>query len=483
MLTYQDFEKAVDRVAFIEKAINEHRGSAEYQQAVMAELYDQQKNVTINNVVRTIYTAAGIPLIDPTSSNNKIASNYFHRLNTQRVSYLLGNGVSFVKHNETVEIDGSPTKVDRTKETLGTDFDTKIFEVVYSGEISGQSFMYVEYDSKEGYRFHLFPLTEFVPLLDETDGRLRAGIRFWSLQWGEKPVTAVLYEADGVTRYRTKPGEKGLNLELVESKHPYNKITVSTKAAGTEDVGYQNLFSDIPIIPYYGRNKTSTLVGMQSAIDSYDLIQSGFANDLQDCAQIYWLVGGSLGMDEPALKKFRERLIFQHIGVADLDNSSVTPYTHEIPYEARTAYLSHIRNAIYEGYGALDATNINSGDRTATEIEAAYEALEQEADALEARVTNLIRPLLRLLNIDDVPTYKRNRIANQLEQTQMVVMAAEYLSERAILDKLPWVTVDEVETIMAERAGEIDEKAEEEEEAKGGDMNVGTNDPLDGDVQ
>ena len=468
MLTYQDFEKAADKVAFIENAIAEHRQSAEYLQAVNAELYDQQKNVTINSVVRTIYTAAGIPLNDPTSSNNKIASNYFHRLNNQRVSYLLGNGVSFTKHVKTVEVEGKPIKVDETKDELGTDFDTQVFNTVYSGETRGQSFMYIEYDSARGYNYHLFPLTEFVPLLDETDGRLRVGIRFWSLDWENKPVTAVLYESDGVTRYRTKNGNKGLNLEEVEPKHGYNKVVVSTRATGPEDIGYENLFSDIPIVPYYGRNKTSTLEGMQAAIDSYDLIQSGFANDLQDCAQIYWLVGGSLGMDDTALKKFRERLIFQHIGVADLDNSTVTPYTNEIPYEARVSYLNHIRNSIYEGFGALDVTAINSGNRTATEIQAAYEALEQEADALESRVTLFIRQLLRLIGIDDIPTYKRNKISNQLEQTQMIVMAAEYLSERAILDKLPWVTVDEIETILAEKAGEIDEREE-----KGGDLNTG----------
>lgn len=459
MLTYQDFLGADDRIDFIKKAITQHRESEEYQRAIAARLYDQQKNVTINNVVRHIYTAAGIKVNDPTTSNNKIASNYFHRLNTQRVSYLLGNGVSFVSHvHEEKNEDGEIVLVDETKETLGTDFDARTFEVVYSGETLGQSFCYVEYDSTNGYAFHLFPFTEFVPLLDETNGRLCAGIRFWSLEWGKRPITAVLYEHDGVTRYRTKPDGKDLDLMVVEPKHGYNKITVSTKATGVEEMGYENMFTDLPIVPYYGRDKISTLEGMQAAIDSYDLIQSGFANDLQDCAQIYWLIGGSLGMDDQALKEFRERLLFQHIGVADLDNSSVTPYTQSIPFEARSAYLKHIRNSIYEGFGALDVMNLYNGDRTATEIEAAYEALEQEADALETRVTEFIRQLLKLLGIDDIPQYKRNRISNQLEQTQMIIMAAEHLSERAILEKLPWVTVDEIDKILAERDGEIDER-------------------------
>lgn len=471
MKTYQDFLNADDRIQFIAQAINDHRQSKEYKQAYEAMLYDKQENVTINEVTRHIYTVAGIEVNDPTTSNNKIASNFFHRLNTQRVSYLLGNGVSFVDHVKMVDNeDGNPVLVDETKEKLGDEFDPKTYDVVYSGEISGKSYCYVTYNAKNGYEYYLFPLTEFVPLLDEYDGTLKAGIRFWSLDWERRPVTAVLYEADGLTKYRTKQGSKGLDLTVFEEKHGYNMVTSTTEAEGTEVIGYENHFSELPIIPYYGQYERSTLVGMKAAIDSHDLIQSGFANDLQDCAQIYWLVGGSLGMDDKALKQFRERLLFQHIGVADLDNSSVTPYTQAIPYEARANFLKTIRNSIYESFGALDVMNLYNGDRTATEIEAAYEALEQETDSLEVRVTDFIQRLLKLIGIKDIPQYKRNRISNQLEQTQMVIMAAEHLSERAILEKIPWITVDEIDRILSERDAEIDKL--DEAAIKSGDINA-----------
>ena len=473
MFTYQDFLAATDRTAFIAKAINDHRQGKDFKIAQDAALYDRQENVTINEVVRYIYTATGMKVEDPTTSNNKIASNYFHRLNTQRVSYLLGNGVSFTDHiRYEQDEDGELVMIDETKETLGDDFDTRTYQVAYSGETSGKSYCYVTYDSKEGYGFYLFPYTEFVPLLDENDGRLMAGIRFWSLDWERRPITAVLYEADGMTKYRTKAGSKGLDLEVFEQKRGYSVKTIKTDAEGEEIIGYENHFSELPIIPYYGRNEMSNLVGMRASIDAYDLIHSGFANDLQDCAQIYWLIGGSLGMDDNKLKEFREKLLFQHIGVADLDNSSVTPYVQQIPYEARTAFLKHIRNSIYESFGALDVTNLYNGDRTATEIEAAYEALEQETDDLEARVTDFIRRLLKLIGIEDNPVYKRNRISNQLEQTQMIIMAAEHLSERAILEKLPWITVDEVDKILAEKSGEVDELQESEDNTSG-ELQVG----------
>lgn len=462
IFTFQDFERASNRIGFITQAIYEHRRSDAYKTAIDAELYDKQLNSTINAVTRTIYTAAGLPIEDPTSSNNKIASNFFHRLNTQRVAYLLGNGVSFTNHvTKKTNPDGSVETYDATKEAFGDDFDTDLYSVAYSGEISGSSYGYVT-DAGDGkYNIHLFKLTEFVPLLDEYDGSLRAGIRFWSLDWDNRPVTAVLYEADGITEYRTKSGKTGLDLEEYAPKRPYNRIIRTTAVRGTEVIGGENPFGALPIVPYYAANKQSTLVGMKAAIDAYDMIQSGFANDLQDCAQVYWLIGGALGTSDANVKKFREKLLFQHIGVVDSDNSSVTPYTQEVPYEARKVFLDNIRANIYEAFGGFDIKQVVSGDRTATEIEASYNPMDEEADAFETRVTAFIRRLLALVGINDIPQYKRNRIANQLEQTQMIVMAAEYLSTRAILEKLPWITVDEVDTILAEKDGEIDGRQED----------------------
>ena len=461
--TFQDFEQATDRIEFIQNAIAEHRRSDAYKIAVDAEQYDRQMNTTINNVTRTIYTTAGIEIEDPVSSNNKIASNFFHRLNTDRVSYLLGNGVMFTDHiTKDENPDGSVTIHDKTKEAFGDDFDTVLYGLVYAGEIGGSSYAYITDAGKGQYRISLFKLTEFVPLLDEYDGSLRAGIRFWSIDWDRKPVIAVLYEEDGFTEYRTKKNMTGLNLEVYEAKRPYNEVTSRTEARGTEVIGGENPFSRLPIIPYYAAYKQSTLVGMKAAIDAYDLVQSGFANDLQDCAQVYWLISGALGTTDKDAAKFRERLLLQHIGVVDQDQSKVEPFVQEVPFEARKTFLETQRSNIYEAFGGFDIKQLVSGDRTATEIQANYNAVDEEADAFETRVTLLIRQILDLVGIQDIPQYKRNRIATQLEQTQMIIMAAEFLSNRAILEKLPWVTVDEVDTILNEKFGEVDKLSERE---------------------
>ena len=447
MLTFQDFQAAVERgdtLKFIRDAIQEHRNSDSYKIAVDADEYDAQRNVTINETVKRLYSISntvdektgaeqmGVSQhMDTTASNHHIASNFFHRLNTQRVTYSLGNGVTF--------------DTDGVKDKLGDKFDTDLSEIAYNSLKHGVSFGFWNVD-----RLHVFPLTEFVPLIDESDGSLRAGIRYWSIDWKRKPVYAVLYEEDGYTKYKSK-GKSGLTLEEMEPKRAYRQTVAHTEAGGDEVIGEEN-YSSLPIVPLYGNKQhQSTLVGMRAAIDSYDLIQSGFANDVTDCAQIYWLLGNALGMDDNDIQHFMDRLRFSHVAVVDTDNSSATPYTQEPPYNAREAYLTRISNSIYRDYGAFNPEDVAAGNITATQIRAAYQAQDEEADAFEYQIIEFCQKILALQGLEGTPQFDRNRVANELEEVNMVVAEAEWLDDETILDLLPNITPDIKDAILERR--------------------------------
>lgn len=435
MLTYQEYMEAVGKgqlLSYLRKAINQHRDSEEYRIAVLADEYDAQRNTTINEAMRRIYKANGVSVTDFTASNNRIASNFFKRLNTQRCTYSLGNGLTFDE--------------DGVKERLGDKFDTDLFNLARKALIHGVAFGFWNVD-----RLHVFPLTEFVPLWDEDDGTLRAGIRYWCLDWNKKPVTAVLYEEDGYTKYRSKNGRNGLDLMEVEPKRRYKQTVRHTDAAGDEIVGEEN-YGSLPIVPLYGSSyKQSTLIGLRAAIDSYDLIQSGFANDLQDCAQVYWMIGNALGMDDSDVQQFMDRLRLNHVAVADTDNSSVTPYTQDIPFNAREAYLNRIAVSIYRDFGAFNPEDVAAGNITATQINAAYQPMDEEADAFEYQVIEFVQQVLRLIGIEAMPQFKRNRISNQSEQVTMVMQEAQYLDDETVLSLLPNITPDMIPEIMARK--------------------------------
>ena len=436
--TFQEFSRTADRGAYVLEAIKEHKASRDYRIALDADLYDRQTNKTIHEYVKTIYSLTGMKLVNFTASNQKIASNFFHRLNTQRCMYSLGAGVSFV---DPVGNDATDGGRDTTKEALGRYFDHDLQEAAYYALIHKVSFCFWNLD-----RMHVFPLTEFVPFWDENDGTLRAGARFWRLN-SSCPMTVVLYEEDGYTKFVTD-GSDDNRLEEVEPKRSYITNVESTPAGGDVVVGEEN-YSSLPIVPLWGSKlHQSTLVGMRDSIDSYDLIKSGFANDLTDCAQVYWLIENAGGMTDDDVRQFLDRLLLNHAAVVDSDSGGkVSPYTQEVPYQARQALLKELRSGIYEDFGALDVHAVAAG-ATNDHIDAGYQPMDEEAADFEYQISECVMKILSLMGIEDSPVFKRTRISNQMEQVQMVATEAQWLDHETILRKLPNVTPDEVSNIL-----------------------------------
>lgn len=445
MFTYQDFLKYSDKTEAIHKLIADHTNSDLYKTAKVADMYDHQRNKTINEYVKVLYDLSGAQMENFIATNSKIASNFFHRLNTQRCTYSLGNGVSFTRKEERTDESGVKNTVDVTKERLGVQFDADLQKVGYKALIHGVTFGY--WNSK---RLYNFTVLEFAPMWDETTGALRAGVRFWQLA-PEKPIIAVLYEEDGYTKYKSVSDKGGYHFVETQAKTAYKLQVVTTPVDGEVVVGEEN-YTGLPVVAMWGSQlHQSTLVGMQQSIDSFDLIRSGFANDLSDCSEVYWLLENYGGMDNNDLRQFRDKLKFMHIADVDTQQGGrVTPYTQEIPYAARQAYLTDIRAGIYEDFGGLDVHAVAAG-ATNDHIDAAYQPMDENADDFEFQVIEFVQSVLALEGIEDTPVFKRNRISNQMEQTEMVLQSADYLDEETVLQKLPFITTDEIPGILARR--------------------------------
>lgn len=444
LLTFQDLERSLDRPAFVLDAIRRHRTSRAYRTARDADEYDRQRNVTVRGYVQTIFDLTGSKLVDFTASNSRICSNFFHRLNTQRVMYSLGQGVSFIGPEEGGD--------DTTKALLGPHFDRDLQDAAYRALIHGVSFGFWNLD-----RLYVFPLTEFCPFWDEREGTLRAGARFWRLT-PDDPMQVVLYEEDGYSRFETRQDgsdERSERLVMTEDKRPYIEHVAVVPADGQEQVIAGENYSALPVVPMWGSKlHQSTLVGMRGAIDSYDLIRSGFANDLQDCAQIYWTISNAGGMTDADLSRFMDRLRLMHVAVVDSDEGqAVSPSVQEPPYAARRQYLDDIRAQIYEDFGGLDVHTVAAG-ATNDHIDAAYQPLDEEAADFEYQVSEFVQQVLALMGVEDQPVFHRTRISNQREQVDMVVAEAQWLDQETILRKLPNLRPDEVPAILDRLAAE-----------------------------
>lgn len=420
MKTYDDYKSARDVEAFILTAISEHLNSRLYKTAIAAEAYDHQQNVTILRYQKLLYTLEGLAKPDTFSPSFKLCSNFFHRIVTQQVQYELGNGMTLDKPEE--------------KKKLGADIDNRLQDLAYAALVQGVAFGYWDLD-----RLRVFKPTGFVPLVDESTGALRAGIRFWQLD-DDKPMRITIYDEDGVTEYR-KP--KNGALERINERQSY-RITTETSDADGEVTINEEGYSRLPIIPLYGSKlKQSKLVGMRESIDCYDLIKSDFANDLSEAAVIYWSMKNSDYMSDIELAQFLDRLRKTKVA-----NAEVEAHTVDVPYQARETYLRELRRDIYQDAQVLDMESLSGAQKTTVEIMAAYQPMDNMVDDFEYQILDFLHALFELTGVEAVPSFQRSRISDQTEETQMVMMAAQYLDDETILRHLPWLTPEEVERAL-----------------------------------
>ena len=451
MLTYQDYEAAVAAgklTDFVQTVIKDHQQSELYTTAVDADAYDHQRNTTIMAFRDLIMDS----LREQIQSDIKTPCNQFHRLNKQRCSYLLGNGISFTR-KEKRNVNGRLVWVDVTREALGSKFDADVYTWGYNALIHGVSFGYWTPN-----RIFNFPVTQFAPLWDEETNALRAGVRFWRIN-PKKPLFAEVYTEQGIYTLRSDT-EGGSTLTLTDETPTLYKLkTKHTEARGEWVVGAEN-YSTLPVIPMYGSSlKQSTLVGMKARIDSIDMVASGFARDIRDCAKIYWLIENCGGMTEKDKQEFLHDILYNHIAQVDSTSFSgdaraaLTPYVQDVPYQSSAAYLKQATEALYQDFGALDVHAIGAGT-TNDHLDAAYQPLDEEADEFEREVSTAIKAGLALRGIDDDPEYKRNRIVNQSEYNTMILNASNVLGQRMTLKKLTFLDPDEVEEVVQDEYAE-----------------------------
>lgn len=443
IITYQELLEQGATPGFVKEAIERHKASEMYKNARSADNYYRQRNETICNFTRTLFGTDGSRFEDFTASKLKIASNLFKRLNVQRCMYSLGKGVSFVGVGEHGE--------DTTKAKMGPRFDDDVKKIGLNALIHGISFPFWNLD-----HIDVFAATEFAPIWDETSGALMAGIRFWRLD-ATRPLHAVLYEQDGYTAFDAKTGD---DLQVCpEGKRPYKATYAEVPADGLKLAVDEENYTRLPIIPIWGSDAhQSTLVGLRESVDAYDLIKSGFANTVRDCAEIYWIVENAGGMNDRDLQQLRDRLLLTHMATADTeDGAKVTPYTQEVPYEARKAVLKQLKDDMYEDFGALDVHTVAAG-ATNDHIDAGYQPMDEEADEFERHIREGIMDLVALQGIVDTPIFTRNRISNTKEQVDIVVEEAEWLDDETILRKLPNITPDEVAEILKRKDEEAADK-------------------------
>lgn len=420
MTTYQDLlaipNDDKSRAEFVNKFIDDYKGTKLYLTAKLADEYDRGLNRTTVQYQKMLTDLTGRTYADRTATVHRSCSNFFDIFTTQLNQYLLANGVTWQNDPD-----------------LGKDFDTRLQDAGKKALVAGVSFGFWNLDHLE-----VFSALEFAPLYDEENGALAAGVRFWQID-PDKPLRATLYELDGYTNYlfaENAPEEWQMVADGIYMlpKRPYKVIIRESEADGAFIYNGEN-YPSFPIVPLWANpHHQSDIVNLQEKIDAYDFVLNGWEDDL-DNAQLYWIIKGAGGMDDPDLAQFLDRLRTVK-AAAPADGQEVVPVTVNIPVEARNTLLDRLEKQLYKDAMILNPNDIASGAATATQIKAAYEPQNVKTDQYEYCVIDFINGILAIAGIEDEPTFTRSAIINTQEEVETVVNAAGYLDIEYVSQKI-----------------------------------------------
>lgn len=433
-------ESEAARMNFVRTVIAQYQDSEMFKTARLGDEYARQQNRTIIQFQKLLYTVSGKAIPDNFSANFKMASNFLDIFCTQENQFLLGNGISWADAD--------------TRDKLGKNFDVVAQRIGYNALVHGTAYGFWNLDHLED-----FTALEFAPLYDEETGGLGAGVRFWQID-AQKPLRATLYEKDGYTEYIWNSTSKGSGQkqemgEVLQEKRAYKLNLISTEAEGTQILDGEN-YPSFPIVPMWGNpHHQSELTGRREQIDCYDLIKSGFANDIDDASAIYWTIENAGGMDEIDLAKFVERMRTIRATVLDDNGAKAESHTVNVPFEGREKLLERLEKDLYRDFMALDIRQISSGSVTATEINAAYELLNSKADKYEYCILDFLQRLQVLVGVDDEPSFTRSKIVNVQEEVQTLLSATQVLSTEYITEKIltMYGDIDRLEDVLDEMKG------------------------------
>lgn len=451
-LTWQDLQECGEdegnRIAFVQRAIGIHESSPAFKAGREAGLFYRQIDEELENHIKTVYDMAGVAYEDKVSPNNKLSCNFFYVFTDQMVQYELGNGVSFDNPD--------------IKEQLGNDFDYALQEMLTYAACDGISFaLYTEGRGIEPFCFACRVEGKepyFVPLYDEDNGKLRAGIRYWRLS-ANKPLRATLYEPDGVTEfkeYRDADGNTGLRImDGTTPKKPYKGVNVSSDAEGVYSESGAN-YDELPIIQMDYINGQSSLIGNKSKLHSFNMILSEYVNNV-DWNLLYWVLSNCDGMDAQDDINFVASIIKSHVFHLQ-DGVTAEPHQMQVQYEAREAILERLRRQLFFDFQAVDVERIAAGNVTTVEIRSSYNALERKCDKVEKYISRTIQQLLVLMGYDkDEPFhFQRAREINEQEAVQTAIMKAQFFGDEMTTKELAEISgkTDEFEEIQKKKAAE-----------------------------
>lgn len=383
-------------------------------------------------------------------ADNRIAHNFHQLITDEEVDYLLS-------YAPLIDI-GSKENNEKIIEALGDRFLKISRELDIEACNSGCAWLHYWVDEKEEIAYASVPSDQVLPILaDNLQMTVERLIRYYRITRKEgivkKSYLRVEVWDETTCEYFILPGDQDY----------------FTLGLARDDGTITHKLGRIPFIMYPNNNRNQgNLEKYKGLIDAYDIVMSGYVNDVVDIQQVIYILENYAGTDLEDFTKDLKRFKAVTVGNDGIDGSrgDLRTLSIEIPVEARNSLLEILKKQIYTAGQALSRDITSVGNASGQTLKFFYRDLDLKVGDKEVEFTvgycELIRAICeyKKLNVKGQIgiTFTRNRISNDEETAQICKDSVGVIPTELIWANHPFVDdVEKCRKLWEEEHAETDD--------------------------
>ncbi len=368
---------------------------------------------------------------DKTRSNIRISHPFFKILADQEAQYIL-SGKEPLFNSDIPELQSRLDEYFNNND----DFNSELYYAVVGAIVKGFDYFYAYKNSKGQTCFQCADSLGVVEVREnETDDHCKYVIYHYvdRISKQEEPITRIEVWDDKTITFYIQEGAGEINRDKKKEHNPRPHILYKKEG---DNATYFEDFGQIPFIRLEnGKKQESGLLPIKDLIDSYDLMNSGLSNNIEDTNESLYVVKGFEGdnLDELMMNIKAKK----HIGVGE--DGDVEIKTIDIPVEARRTKMETDEKNIFRfGMGVNTEALKDTSATVSVAIKSAYANLDLKCEGFNKGFKRFLRKLLDLvlkeINELDGTAYEqkdvyfnleRETITNEHEKAQIRLVEAQ----------------------------------------------------------
>ncbi len=358
---------------------------------------------------------------DKTKSNIKIAHPFFKILVDQEAQYVLSVEDGIFRS----DIPELQSKLDEYFNS-NDDYMSELYDVIVGAIVKGHDYFYAYKNANGRTTFQCADSMGVVEVEARFASDKQEHVLFWYIDrvdkdgkkikkvqdWDSKEVFFYVQEEDG-------------DIKLDEEAKHNPKPHILYKKDNEDGIYYES-FDFIPFIRLdNNKRQQSDLMLIKDQIDSYDLMNCGLANNIQDTSEALYVVKGFQGdnLDELMMNIKAKK----HIGVDE--DGGIEVHTVDIPYEARKIKMEIDEKNIFRfGFGVNTESLKDTSATVSVAVKSAYANLDLKCNGFNKEFKKFLRKqleiILKEINDENETDYQQKDVYFNLER-QSITNAQE----------------------------------------------------------